>query len=123
MAYQQRCIVCKKTMVLITGFRQRPVCVECELKDINEPIDAPKWRKFFDIDPALYRKSSFLRSIKRNYLRQGMLSDKQREMFLKVVSEGAEGKPPAKAGKRRKKADEQKVDELGFPIPDDTITL
>ena len=98
MAYQQRCIVCKKNMVLITYYTQRPVCMACEMKDISEAITNPKWKKFFDIDPALYEKSSFLRSIKRNYLRQGMLTKKQQEMFLKVVKEGAKGPP-----KRKKK--------------------
>lgn len=101
MAYKQRCIVCKKNMVLITFYKQRPVCMECELKDISDPIESPKWKKFFNIDPELYKKSSFLRSIKRNYLRQGMLTAKQKEMFLKVVKEGAQGPP-----KKKKKADE-----------------
>ena len=91
MAYQQRCIVCKKNMVLITNFRQRPVCAGCEMKDLSDPITSPKWRKFFDIDPGLYLKSSFLRSIKRNYVRQGAITAAQKEMFLKVVKEGAEG--------------------------------
>lgn len=99
MAYQQRCIVCKKSMVLITFYKQRPVCMPCEMRDINEPIEDPKWKKFFGIDPELYKKSSFLRSIKRNYLRQGGLTDKQKETFLRVVKEGAQGPP-----KRKKKA-------------------
>jgi hypothetical protein len=74
------------------------------MKDISDEITDKKWKKFFDIDPELYRKSSFLRSIKRNYLRQGMLTAKQKEMFLKVVKEGAQGFP-----KKRKK--ETKPDE------------
>jgi hypothetical protein len=96
MAYQQRCIVCKKNMVLITFYKQRPVCMECEMKDISDPIENPKWKKFFDIDPELYKRSSFLRSIKRNYLRQETLTAKQKEMFLKVVKEGAQGPPKKK---------------------------
>lgn len=92
MAYQQRCIACKKNMVLITFYTQRPVCVQCEMKDISDPIENPKWKKFFDIDTALYEKSSFLRSIKRNYFRQETLTPKQKEMFLKVVKEGAQGR-------------------------------
>ena len=106
MAYQQRCIVCKKNMVLITYYKQRPVCMECELKDISDVIENPKWKKFFDIDPELYKKSSFLRSIKRNYLRQGMLTTKQKEMFIKVVKEGAQG-PPKKAKKKHEDTDSQ----------------
>jgi len=60
------------------------------MKDISDPIDNPKWKKFFNIDPALYEKSSFLRSIKRNYLHQGTLTQKQKDTFLKVVKEGAQ---------------------------------
>ncbi|MBI4148096.1 hypothetical protein HY490_02290 [Candidatus Woesearchaeota archaeon] len=90
MAYQQRCIACKKNFVLITFYTQRPVCVSCDMKDISDPIESPKWKKFFNIDPALYEKSSFLRSIKRNYLRQGALTQKQKDTFLKVVKEGAQ---------------------------------
>jgi hypothetical protein len=72
------------------------------MKDISDEITDKKWKKFFDIDPELYKKSSFLRSIKRNYLRQGMLTAKQKEMFLKVVKEGAQGFP------KKKKKDENK---------------
>ncbi len=110
MAYQQRCIVCKKNMVLITYYKQRPVCLQCEMKDISEEITDPKWKKFFDIDPALYQKSSFLRSIKRNYLRQGMLTAKQKEIFKKVVKEGAMG-PPKKPKKTKKKDTEENISE------------
>lgn len=110
MAYQQRCIVCKKNMVLITYYKQRPVCLPCEMKDISDPIDKPKWKKFFDIDPKLYEKSSFLRSIKRNYLRQGMLTPKQKEVFLKVVKEGAKGFP-----KKPKKKKDENTDSQGKP--------
>ena len=106
MAYQQRCIVCKKSMVLITYYKQRPVCLPCEMKDISDEITEPKWKKFFDIDPELYKRSSFLRSIKRNYLRQGMLTAKQKEMFLKVVKEGAQGPPKKPKRKKPSSADE-----------------
>ncbi|MBI4016371.1 MAG: hypothetical protein HY363_01620 [Candidatus Aenigmarchaeota archaeon] len=87
MAYKQRCIACKKNMVLITFYTQRPVCLQCEMKDISDPITNQKWKKFFDIDTTLYEKNSFLRSIKRNYLRQGTLTQKQKETFLKVVKQ------------------------------------
>lgn len=75
--------------------------MQCEMKDISEEITDPKWKKFFDIDPALYQKSSFLRSIKRNYLRQGMLTKKQKDMFLKVVKEGAQGPPKRELKKQQ----------------------
>lgn len=113
MAYQQRCIVCKKNMVLITYYKQRPVCLQCEMRDISDEITSPKWKKFFAIDPALYEKSSFLRSIKRNYLRQGMLTVKQKEMFLKVVKEGAKGFPKKPKKKKNEDADSQGGTESG----------
>jgi hypothetical protein len=99
MAYQQRCIACKQTMVLVTSRWQKPLCAKCEMGDLDQEIEDPKWRKFFAIDPELYKKSSFLRSIKRSYLNRGILTEKQREMFLKVVKEGAQGPPkrPRKA--------------------------
>ncbi|MBI5355690.1 MAG: hypothetical protein HZB68_04515 [Candidatus Aenigmarchaeota archaeon] len=96
MAYQQRCVSCKKTMVLVPSRWQKPLCTKCEMGDLDQEIEDPAWKKFFAIDPALYEKSSFLRSIKRSYLNRGMLTDKQREMFLKVVAEGAQGPPPRK---------------------------
>jgi hypothetical protein len=112
MAYQQRCIACKKNMVLITFYKQRPVCMQCEMKDISDPIEDPKWKKFFDIDPKLYEKSSFLRSIKRNYMRQGMLTPKQKEMFLKVVKEGAKGPPKRK---KKNEDDNTQAEQQGAP--------
>ena len=100
-------------MVLITHYKQKPVCMTCEMKDIDTVIENPKWRKFFDIDPELYKKSSFLRSIKRNYLRQETLTPKQKEVFLKVVKEGAKGfekkeKPKKKATPKKKSSSKAK---------------
>ena len=57
------------------------------MKQINQPITDEKFRKMFDIDQKLYEESSFLRSIKSNYLRFGSLSEKQVEMFKKVAAE------------------------------------
>ena len=42
-------------------------------------------KKFFDIPEELYKKSSFLRSIKSNYLRFGQLSEKQIVAFKSTV--------------------------------------
>ncbi len=57
------------------------------MKQINQPITDEKFRKLFDIDNKLYEESSFLRSIKSNYLRFGSLSEKQVETFKRVASE------------------------------------
>ncbi len=57
------------------------------MKQINQPITDEKFRKMFDIDQKLYEESSFLRSIKSNYLRFGSLSEKQVDTFKKVAAE------------------------------------
>ncbi len=57
------------------------------MREINRPIEDEKFRKMFDIDQKLYEQSSFLRSIKSNYLRFGSLSEKQVEVFKKVAAE------------------------------------
>lgn len=92
-SYKQKCIICKKNHALITWKNRTPVCVECKLKEINKPIEDPKFRKLFDIDKKLYEQSSFLRNIKSNYLRYGSLSDKQIEVFSKVAEEVKNKKP------------------------------
>jgi len=84
--YKQRCIVCKKNYVLMTR-GQRPICMTCDMADINEEITEPKWKKFFNIDKKFYEQNNFLRSIKKNYLRQGDLTMKQKQMFIKVAKE------------------------------------
>jgi probable phosphoglycerate mutase len=57
------------------------------MKEINAPIDDPKFKKLFDIDQKYYEESSFLRSIKGNYLRFGSLSERQIETFKRVSEE------------------------------------
>ena len=85
--YKQLCAICKKNHVLIISRNQFPICTSCSMKQINQPITDETFRKLFDIDQKLYEESSFLRSIKSNYLRFGSLSDKQVEVFKKVVAE------------------------------------
>ena len=85
--YKQLCAICKKSHVLISSRNQFPICTSCSMKQINQPITDETFRKLFDIDQKLYEESSFLRSIKSNYLRFGSLSDKQVEVFKKVVAE------------------------------------
>lgn len=71
-------------MVLITGKVRFPLCYDCETKEWKD-IKDPKMKKFFDIPEELYKKSSFLRSIKSNYLRFGQLSEKQIVAFKSTV--------------------------------------
>jgi hypothetical protein len=100
--FQQRCAKCKKNMVQMYSAKQFPICAPCQLAEINQPINEPAMKKFFDIPYALYEQSSFLRSIKSNYLKFGNLSPKQKEMFVKVVAELKN--PSAKPVKEKKKA-------------------
>ncbi len=85
--YKQLCAICRKSHVLISSRNQFPICTSCSMKQINQPIEDEKFRKLFDIDQKLYEQSSFLRSIKSNYLRFKSLSQKQVETFKKVADE------------------------------------
>ena len=67
--------------------RQFPICSECHMKKINQPIKDPKFKELFDIPIELYEKSSFLRNIKESYIRFDSLTEKQIEAFKKVVKE------------------------------------
>jgi hypothetical protein len=44
-------------------------------------------KKMFDIPEEFYMQNSFLRSIKMNYLKFGNLTEKQIEVFNKVVND------------------------------------
>lgn len=85
--YKQICAICRKNHVLISARGQFPICTACSMREISRPIEDEKFRKMFDIDQKLYEQSSFLRSIKSNYLRFGSLSEKQVEVFKKVAAE------------------------------------
>ena len=94
--YKQLCAICRKNHVLISSRNQFPICTSCSMKQINQPITDETFRKLFEIDQKLYEESSFLRSIKSNYLRFGSLSEKQIEVFKKVVAELKSGGPKKK---------------------------
>jgi hypothetical protein len=86
--YKEKCMLCKKAMVLIRSKRQKPICTPCQFKGVDDkPITDPEMKQLFDIDPRLYERSYFLRDIKAKYLRFGNLSEKQLEVFKKVVQE------------------------------------
>lgn len=96
--YKQLCAICRKNHVLIITRNQFPICTSCSMRQISKPIEDEKFKKLFDIDEKLYEESSFLRSIKSNYLRFGSLSEKQVEVFKRVAEElksGAKSKKPA----------------------------
>ena|SRR3989344_3726888 len=103
--FQQKCALCKKNMVQMFSSRQFPVCTPCQMKQLDEPITEPEYQALFNIPKELYEQSSFLRSIKENYIRFGSLTDKQKEVFKRVAKEMKEGKK------------EEKVDTSPEPLP------
>ena len=68
--------------------RQRWVaCYDCQKKEMSGEIKDPKMKKMFDIPEEFYEKNSFLRDIKIKYLQYGELSERQIEVFKKVVED------------------------------------
>ncbi len=104
--YKERCMVCKKAMVIIKSRRQKAVCLACQFRGIEDkPITDPTFKALFDIDAKLYEDSYFLRDIKAKYMRFGALSEKQIEVFQKVAEEeGAKLKKAADAPVKVKKS-------------------
>ncbi|TAL53432.1 MAG: hypothetical protein EPN86_04435 [Nanoarchaeota archaeon] len=84
-SYKQRCIRCKKNMVLVTNKTRFAVCFDCQKNELKGEVTDPKMKEMFNIPDNLYQESSFLRSIKINYLRYGKLTDKQIDAFKKTV--------------------------------------
>lgn len=74
-------------MVLMTSRSQFPICYDCEKAQLQGEIKDPEMKKMFDIPEEFYKNNSFLRSIKKNYLRFGNLTEKQIEVFKKVVED------------------------------------
>lgn len=93
--FKQKCAFCKKNMVVMYSSRQFPICVDCQMKRISDTITEKEY-DFLNLPEEIYRKSSFLRSIKENYLRTGFLSEKQMETFKRVVKEMLGEKPEGK---------------------------
>ncbi|MFH1174483.1 MAG: hypothetical protein V1725_05075 [archaeon] len=83
--FQQRCIRCRKNMVLVTARDRFPLCYDCQKPELQGDIKDPAMKALFDIPEELYMKSIFLRDIKRQYLRFGKLSEKQVAAFKKTV--------------------------------------
>ena len=74
-------------MVLMTSRKQFPICYDCEKSQLQGEITDPEMKKMFDIPEEYYKNNSFLRSIKKNYLRFGNLTEKQIQVFKKVVED------------------------------------
>ncbi len=84
--FKQKCKICNDYWVLIK-YREYPICVKCQMKQvISEEITDKKY-KFLDIEEQLYNKSRFLRNIRVSYNRYKELSEKQIEAFKKTVKD------------------------------------
>lgn len=87
-AYKQRCALCKKNWALMrSGYQRFPICIDCEMKVIEKPIENQALAKMFDIPKEWYRENAFLRSVRYQYGRFDRLSDKQKEAFKKTIKE------------------------------------
>ncbi len=91
--YQQRCAQCKKNMVVMFSRKQYPICLQCQMKQLDQEIENPEYKKMFDIPRDFYAQSYFLRSIKEACIRFGSLSERQVEAFKKTVEEMKNPKP------------------------------
>ena len=90
-SYKQKCMKCKKIWVLASHRTRFVICYECQKPEMKGKIKDPKMKKMFAIPEEFYVKSSFLRSIKVNYLKFGELSEKQVEAFKKTVKDFKSG--------------------------------
>ena len=80
-----KCIRCRKNYVVTTTRDRFPLCYDCQKAELQGDIKDPKMKKMFDIPEEFYKVNSFLRDIKRNYLKFESLSEKQVEAFKKTV--------------------------------------
>ena len=83
--FKQRCMKCKKNMVLVTSRTRYTICYDCQKSELAGKIKNPKMQKLFDIPEEFYKQSSFLRSVKANYLKFDSVSEKQIEYFKKTI--------------------------------------
>ncbi len=85
--YKQKCSKCKDNFVVVTWRNKYAVCYDCQKAQMDKEIKDPKMKKLFDIPEEFYKKNTFLRDIKIKYLEYEKLSEKQIEVFKKVVKQ------------------------------------
>ncbi len=83
--FKQKCMRCKKNYVTVSRNQRFVLCYECQKGELKGTIKDPKMKKLFNIPEEFYKKNSFLRAIKSNYLKYKNLSEKQIEAFKKTV--------------------------------------
>ena len=90
--FKQKCMRCRKNYVLVSHKTRFTICYDCQKPEMEGRITNPKMKKMFNIPEELYRQSSFLRSIKVNYLLYRNLTETQIKAFKKAVKDMKEEK-------------------------------
>ena len=85
--YKQKCFICKKNYVVVTGRQRWVICYDCQKSELKGEIKDPKMKKMFNIPEEFYKENSFLRDIKSKYLKYKELTENQINAFKKVVKE------------------------------------
>ena len=85
--YKQKCGICKTNYVTTTRMQHFVVCEACQKRQMAGEIKDPEMKKMFDVPEIFYRENSFLRNIKKYYLKFDKLSEKQIEIFKKVAED------------------------------------
>ncbi|MBW2993240.1 hypothetical protein KY317_01550 [Candidatus Woesearchaeota archaeon] len=83
--FKQKCVRCRKNYVTVSRNQRYPLCYECQKNELKGEIKDKEMKELFDIPEEFYKKNSFLRDIKINYLKYKNLSERQIEAFKKTV--------------------------------------
>ncbi len=84
---KKKCNRCRKNYVKCSRRQGYILCYDCQKPQLEQEIEDPVMKKLFDIPEEFYRKNGFLCELKSKYIRFGSLSEKQIEVFKKVVKE------------------------------------
>jgi len=84
---KKKCNRCRKNYVKCSRRQGYILCYDCQKPQLDQPIEDPKMKKLFDIKEQFYKENSFLCELKSKYIRFGSLSEKQIEVFIKIVKE------------------------------------
>jgi len=101
--YKQLCSRCKRNYIPMTWRNRYPVCYDCQKRELDQEVKDPKMKRLFNISEEYYKKNSFLRSIKINYLRYGELSERQIDAFKESIKTMKKEEKEEKASESNKK--------------------
>lgn len=90
MLLKKKCNRCRKNYVKCSKRQGYVLCFDCQKPQLEAEIEDPIIKKLFDIPEIMYRENSFLCELKSKYIRFGSLSEKQIEVFEKIVKELSE---------------------------------